>query len=122
MAWEQVSEAHEWAQNAGADLTGKLHYIAIIDTDGDIILATAATQALLGVIREENVADKPVTVQFGGVGKVICGGTIVAGNPVTADGNGKGVAASAGNQVIGRALMNGDANEIISVALTIGSV
>lgn len=121
MAWEQVPEMFEWAQNAGADLTGKLHYIAKVDTDGDIVLAAAATEAILGVIREENVENKPVTVQFGGIGKVICGASVTAGQNLTSDGNGKATPASAGNQILGRALMNGDSGDIISVAITLAT-
>jgi len=111
----------EWAQNAGANLTGKAMYIAKVAADGDIELAAAATDAILGVIREENVADRPATVQMGGVGKVICGGAVVAGNLLTSDGNGKAIAASATNRVLGMALMNGDANDVISVLLRPGA-
>lgn len=123
MAWEQVSEAHEWAQNAGADLSEKLHYIARMGSDGDIELGAAASDKLLGVIRETNVADHPVTVQFGGVGKVIAGGTVTPGDLITSDGNGKGIATtSSGNRIIGIAMTAADSNDIFSVMLSPGSV
>lgn len=123
MAFEQVIEGLEYAQNAGADLSAKLYYLCKIDTDGDIILAAAGTDHVFGVIREGNTADKPVTVQFGGIGKVIAGGTIVAGDRLTADANGKAVATTtAGNKVIGVALMSASANEIFSFAFQPGHV
>lgn len=123
MAFEQVSEAHEYARNAGADLSGKLFYLAKVDTDGDIILASAATDVVLGVIREAATENNPVTVQFSGIGKAIAGGTIAPGDRLTSDGNGAAIATtSSGNAVFGVALMAADANEIFSFAFVRGQV
>lgn len=123
MAWEQVVEGLEWAENAGANLAGKVHYIVKYDTNGAIVLAAAATDKILGVLREDGASGKPVTVQFGGVGKVIAGGTIAAGDLLTSDGSGQAVATtSAGNRIIGIALMAADSGDIISAALMPGSV
>lgn len=123
MAFEQVSEAHEYARNAGADLSAKLYYLAKIDTDGDIILASAGTDHVIGVIRESAAENKPVTVSFGAMGKCIAGGTIAPGDKLTSDGNGKAVATtSAGNRYFGIALMAADANEIFSFAFERGHI
>ena len=123
MATEQVIEGLEWAQAAGADLSGKLHYIVKLDTSGNVVLAAAASDSILGVIREEATSGNPATVQFGGIAKVIAGGTITTGAAVTSDGSGKAVAASAGNRILGIALSpNIVSGDIISVALTPGSM
>lgn len=123
MAFEQVVEGLQYARNAGADLSAKVFYLAKVDTDGDIVLAAAGTDVVLGVIREGAVANKPVTVQFGGIGKVIAGGSITAGARITSDGNGKAVATtSAGDKVCGIALTAADAGDIISIALVPGHV
>jgi hypothetical protein len=107
-----------YARNAGADLSAKQSYLAKIASDGDLELASAATDSVIGVVTEGAVADKPATVQFGGIAKVICGGSITAGNRLTSDGDGKAVAtSSAGNRVFGIALESGSANEIIPVLL-----
>lgn len=124
MAWEQVNESLEYAPDCGSvDLTGKLHYLIKLHTDGTALLAAAASDKIVGVLREENVVGKGVTVQFGGVAKVIAGGTVAPGDLITSDGDGKGIATtSAGNRIIGVALSAADANEIFSVMMNPGSV
>ena len=113
-----------YARNAGADLSDKLYYLAKVDTDGDIILASAGTDSVLGAISETAAQDHPVTVQFGGIAKVIAGAAITAGARVTSDGNGKAVSTTtAGDRVCGIALWAaGAANEIIPVALVPGHI
>jgi hypothetical protein len=122
MAFEQVVEGLQYARAAGSDLTGKLHYICKLDSSANVVLAAAASDHLLGVIREENTSGNPVTVQFGGIAKVIAGGTVTCGIRVTADSGGKAVNATTGNCVLGVALEAALANEIFSVALLPGSV
>lgn len=117
MAYEMVPEMFEVAQNAGADLSAKLFFIAKVDTDEDIILAGDG-EASLGVIREAAVQDKPVTIQFGGIAKVIAGAAFNAGVLVASDGNGKAKLAVTGNYAIGMAMQAaGGADEIVSVRL-----
>lgn len=123
MAIEQVVGSLQFAPLAGANLTGKLMLFAKMSADNTVVVAAAATDSIVGVIREENVQGKPVTVQFGGIAKVIAGGTIVAGNRITADSNGKAVAtAVAGNLVAGIAMHGADANDVVSVILIPGHV
>lgn len=117
MAYEMVPESFEVAQNAGADLSAKLYFIAKVDTDEDIILCGDG-QAALGVIREAAVQDKPVTVQYGGIAKVSAGAAFNAGVLVASDGNGQAVLATTGEYAIGMALQAAGAqNEIVSVRL-----
>lgn len=117
MAHEQVPEMFEYAQNAGADLSAKLFFIAKVDTDEDIILAGAG-EAALGVIREAAVQDKPVTVQYGGIAKVSAGAAFNAGVLLASDTNGQAVLATSGQYSIGMALQAAGAqNEIVSVRL-----
>jgi hypothetical protein len=106
------------ALNAAADLTGKLFYLAKIDGSGNGALASAATDSVVGVIVEEAVQDKPITVQVMGIAKVVAGGTITAGNRLTSDGNGKAIAtSSAGNRTFGIAMASAVAGDIVSVLL-----
>ena len=111
-----AQEGMYYARNAGADLSAKLFHLAKIDTDSDIILAGDG-DACAGVITEAAVADKPVTIQYGGIAKVICGGTIAAGAKVASDGNGQGVLATTGEFAIGMALEAGASGRIIAVML-----
>lgn len=116
MAIEKVLGSY--ARAAGEDLTGKLHYIAHIDTDGDIVLAGDGEQPC-GVITEEATAGNGASVQFLGIGKVIAGGSVTAGQNVASDTNGKGVAATSNEDVLGIALESASANEIFPVLLCI---
>ncbi len=109
-----------YARNAGADLSGDLNKFAHIDADGDVVLAGAG-EHVLGTIIEAAVADKPVTVLFGGIAKVICGGTVTAGQRVASDAAGLAVnAGTADDYEVGTALVSGLVNEIISIALLPG--
>jgi hypothetical protein len=111
------------ARNAASDLTGKVHYLAKVDSNGEIALAAAGTDVVLGVITEEAVADKPVTVQYDGQGKAIAGGSITAGARLTSDGSGKVVATtSAGDKVFGIALTAADSGDIVSFIFARGHV
>ena len=109
-----------YARNAGADLSGALNKFAHVDADGDIVLA-AAGEHVLGTITEAAVENKPVTVQFGGIAKIICGGTINAGERVASDGAGLGVAASSADDFeVGTALETGLVNEVIPIVMLPG--
>lgn len=124
MAFEQVVEGLQVALTAGANLTGKLHYLVKMSADFTVVLAAAGTDQCVGVVREENTQNNAVTVQFGGIAKVIAGGTIsAAGARITSDGSGKGVATtSAADKVIGVALEAAATNEIFSMMILPGHV
>lgn len=117
MAYEQVPESFEIAQNAGADLSEKLFFLARVDTDEDIVLAGDG-ERVLGVIREAADQNKPVTIQFGGIAKVSAGASFSAGVLVASDVNGQAVLATTGEYAFGMALQAAGAqNEIVSVVL-----
>jgi Uncharacterized conserved protein (DUF2190) len=123
MSIEVVPEGFLFAPAAGANLTGKLYYLAKMSADFAVVLAAAGTDQVVGVIKEENTSGNPVTVQYGGISKVLAGGTISAGNRLTSDGSGKAVATTtAGDKVFGVALMAADSGDIISVLLVTGHV
>jgi hypothetical protein len=108
-----------YARNAGADLSSSLNLAAHIDTDGDVVLAGAG-EHVAGFITEASVQDKPTTIQFAGIAKAVCGGTVTAGVRVAADAAGKIVAATTGDFEIGTALETGAADEIIPVLMLPG--
>ena len=116
---EKIHESFLWARNAGADLSEKLHYFAKVDTDGDIVLCGDG-EAALGVIYEAAAENKPVTVQFGCIGKVIAGGAITAGNRIASDAEGKAVAAAVGDFEVGTALYSADAGDLVAFAFIPG--
>ena len=119
MAFSKSHESLVYARNAGADLSAKLHYFAHVDTDGDIVLAGDG-EHILGTIIEAAAENYPVTVQFGGIGKVIAGGAVVAGERVASDSAGKAVAAAVGDFEVGTALASADAGDVFSFAFLPG--
>lgn len=105
------------ARPAASDLTGKLYYIAELDGSGQVQLCGDGELAY-GVITEENTAGNSVTVQSGGIAKVILGGTVDENAKVACDADGKAVAGASGDYIIGVCRKGGAANEIGEVSLT----
>ncbi|WP_064444439.1 DUF2190 family protein [Rhodococcus sp. YH3-3] len=103
---------------AGADLTGKRYHIAKLDANGEVVLAAAATDNILGVLDNEvkkgGVAEV-VLANGQGTFKVKAANAVIAKDAfITTDASGKAVATTtAGNRVIGRAVRAGVANEVI---------
>ena len=114
MAITKYDGADTYARNAGADLTDKVNYLAKVDSDGDLILATAGS-VVLGVILEDAEENKPATVQWGGIGKVILAEAVsAAGVTLASDNSGLAVLAdTAGDYAFGVALTTGEIGEVI---------
>lgn len=117
MATSRASIDQYDAIPASADMTGNLFKIIDINGDGEIALAGDGAAAV-GVITEENVSGKPVTYQFGGIAKVLLGGTVNEGDLVASNGSGVGVVATTGEYAIGIAKKGGDSGEVAEVLLT----
>ena len=115
MAIMKIHESLLWARNAGADLSEKLNYFAHVDTDGDIVLAGDG-EHVIGNIIEAASENNPVTVQFGGIGKVVAGAAIVAGERIASDGDGKAAPATTGEFSPGIALTSADVDDVFPFA------
>jgi len=95
--------------------------------DGEVLQATAVSDAILGVTTSIAAASgDTVDVAHEGIVDVKTGGVIARGAWVTTDGSGLGVASapSAGtnNSVIGRALETSASGDIIRVLLSINQI
>lgn len=106
-----------YTAEAGADLTGKRYHIVKLNADGKVILATAATDVILGVLDNEPVlgavADVVLANGQGTFRVKAANATIAKDAFITSDANGKAVATTTtGNRVIGRAVRAFAANEI----------
>ncbi|MFZ5998058.1 MAG: DUF2190 domain-containing protein [Nitrospirota bacterium] len=122
---------------------GTAYTIAKFGADDDTLsVASAASDELVGVFQHTtSAAGDDVRVMITGITKVVLGGTVTRGGLITADANGKGVAAAqhthtentAGTytqnattaaasavRVIGKALASGVSGDIIPVLLTPG--
>jgi hypothetical protein len=113
-----ITTGERYSAPAGEDLSAKRYYIVKLDTDGTVILASAATDAILGVLDnspiEGNTADV-VLLNGSGTFKVKAANSVISKDAyITADSAGKAVATtSSGNRVIGRAVRTNVANEIV---------
>lgn len=119
MAIFRVPPEFTYAQNAGADLSTHLNKLVKIDTDGDIVLCGDGEKPF-GTLIESDLEDRPVTVQFGGIAKVVLGGTVEPGDHVASGAAGIGVEAAVGDHIIGVALTGGVSGNVIPVAIIPG--
>lgn len=106
---------------AGADLstTGR-YYIVKLDTSGNIVLATAATGAIVGVLQNKPASGEAALYRFGGTTKVICGGTVAIGDWVTTDSAGKAITTTTeGDCCVGRALKAGVTGDLIEIQMNV---
>lgn len=79
---------------ASADIP-KCRIVKFGAADGTVVLAAAATDASIGVSSELSVlSGEPCDVERFGLVDVEFGGTVTRGDPLTADANGKAVAAA----------------------------
>jgi phage-related minor tail protein len=106
---------------AGADLSAKQYRIVKLDSvQNQVVVATAATDKLLGVLLNNPVAGQEARVHMNtGTVKVVAAGVIALGAWVTADSVGKGTGTTSDkDKTIGIALEAAAADgDIIEVAL-----
>lgn len=83
---------------------------------GGAVKATAATDLLLGTsaTQEDCPTGGLLNMALGPLPKVVLGGTVGAGVAITSNAAGKGVAAAAGNRIIGFAEIAGVADDVIT--------
>lgn len=103
-------------RKAGADLSGKQYRVVKQQSDRTVVLATAASDNLFGVLTNAPVAGDTADVcgiNAVGTFKVVLGGTVAFGAKLTTDANGAGVTATTGNNVFGIAQEAGVTGQVI---------
>lgn len=91
---------------AAADLSAKRYHIVKMNSDRKLVLATDATDAIVGVLDSDaKLGHTADVVLINGTGsfKVKAGANIAADALITTDANGQAVTATTSNRVIGRA-------------------
>lgn len=99
--------------------------IAKFGSDDDTFsVASAATDILLGIFQHTTTdAGDVARVMMLGISRCKLGGSVTRGNPITADSAGKGVAAAAGQSIVGFAMASGVSGDSIPVFLApVGAV
>lgn len=95
--------------------------------DDQVLQGAAVGDALIGVSNEVGAAiNERQDVIQAGIAEVACGGAVTRGDFLTSDANGKAVAAApaagVNNNVIGRALQSGVADDVIRVLVAPGRI
>jgi hypothetical protein len=100
-----------------ADYRNMQFHCMKLSAEGEVTLATAATDFLVGTLENKpNIGENgSVLLRSGGAtGKVKLGGTVTIGAFLTSDGSGHAVATtSLGDECIGRALAGGDSGDVV---------
>lgn len=117
MAFAHVNNMLYGATVAGEDLTGKRYLAGVLNTDGEIVQATSAGGRIDGVILDESPEGISASICYGGVERVILGGTVAINDELAVDAAGKFVTATTGNVVVGKALLAGDADDIATAII-----
>lgn len=124
---------------AGADLSSHKHKAVKLNSSGDVILASALGETVVGVLVNDPTSGQAADVAYAGVVKMIAGATITPMNKIATSAAGLGVVATAetvntadagsasdavvGGHVIGIALTPAASGEVFSLLLLhIGSV
>ena len=107
-----------------ADVAGYL-IVTATATDKVVTVASANTDLLLGTADAMGAkSGELLDVALAGVGEVLLGGTVKTGEPITSDGNAKGIKALPANstqvRVIGYALKDGVSGDIINYQIALG--
>jgi hypothetical protein len=93
--------------------------IAVKISSGQVVVATAATDKIIGVTMNKVAAGETASVHLrsaAGTMKVKAGGAVAVGDYVTSNGTGQSITTvTAGNQIIGMALEAGALNDFIEV-------
>jgi len=117
MAFSNVPVAVYGNTPAAADLTTKLFHAGVIDSSGEINAVASAGAASDGVITMDSPEGRAARLTFFGIEKVALGGTVTFATLLTADADGKYVAATTGDVILGRCLLGGAAGGIGSMLI-----
>jgi len=101
---------------ATASLVANQFCFVTTDTNGQLVLVSAAGGYAVGVLQDKPGAGDPGFICGpGDITKVQCGGTFAAGGRVSANASGQAVAATSAAAYLGIALTAGSANGVADI-------
>jgi hypothetical protein len=110
------TEGSYLSRAAGADLSEKQHYVVKLDSSNEVVLASAGSDDILGVLSNAPTEGETAVVRLinsNGTFKVKLGGNVNQGDRLTANSNGEAVATTTEDDVVfGRALLDGSDNDV----------
>ena len=105
---------------ANTDLSAKQFYFVAINSSGYMAVAGAGDAD--GVLQNKPSAQyHAASWAYGGITKVVLGGTVAIGARVTSDSSGKCVTAGSGEITLGLCLVGGDSGDIGTILLQRGA-
>jgi hypothetical protein len=115
-----INEGRRHAFKAGADLSNSQFHLVKQQANGSVILASADTDKIVGILDNAPVQNDTATVTLvnaQGTAKVVLGsGGCAVGDLLTADTNGAAVVTTTNKKVVvGRALQAGNAGEVVEI-------
>lgn len=103
---------------AGADLSASQYRFVEQSSAGAVTVCNAAGEKALGVVYNDPANGQAATIAYGGIARVVAGGAITIGNAIATDNQGRAVAATTGQTILGEAMSAAStAGEIVSVLL-----
>ncbi|MEX1120263.1 MAG: hypothetical protein WEB94_00730 [Candidatus Paceibacterota bacterium] len=104
-------------KEAGADLSSSQYLIVKLNSSGKAVLASAATDVLLGTLNNKPVSGQGAEIQHragGGTGKVKLGGSVEVNDQLTSNGDGEAIKTTiSDNEVVGFAMEDGADGQVI---------
>jgi len=103
---------------AAADLSAKQFRCVKVTADKKINIATAAGEAVLGVLQDKPIAGSPGNVMLSGVTKIVAGtGDLAAGAIWETANDGSGITCTAAKVGLGTVLIGAAAGELATVTV-----
>jgi hypothetical protein len=103
---------------ANADLSNKqYHFVRYVATEKCDQASLDTNSGLIGVLQNKPGSGEFATIAYAGVGKVVAGAAVTAGDVLTTNSSGRAVTVTSGDMAAGRALMAAGANGDIITAL-----
>lgn len=121
----------DWSFPTAIDLSANQFYFGIITAGTGLITVSTAGAHALGVIQDGPVGtasiNKACSIRYGGISKVMCGGTFVAGDLLSSDSSGRAIKYTgatiftgtpyvlSGSYILGQALVAGSSGSLSSM-------
>ena len=110
---------------AAADLSAKQYHFVIMASATTVNVATAITNAPIGILQNNPTSGQQAVVQVFGVSKVVADGTLAAGNFIGTSADGQADAISPGTDttvyMMGQCIQAASAGETTSMILNVNN-
>jgi len=122
----EYTQSGRLTRKAAADLSALQYTCVKLDTNGNVVAATAATDKIIGILQNAPTANQFADVLLrnsAGTSKAKLGGTVAAGDYLTSNGSGALVTTvTAGNEIVGRAIKAGASGDVAEVIVNFDRV